>query len=56
MRLGTKAAEDTWQPTGGFLDEYVVKHQRDSRAISKFWTKRERDPDAKVEWHKRKRL
>ena len=53
---GKKAAEDTWQPTGHLLDETMIRFQKDDRMISKCYTKRERDPDAKVEWHKRKRL
>ena len=53
---GMEAAKGAKQPTDGVLAEYVARHQKESEAISRFWTKRERTADAQPEWVKRKRV
>ena len=54
---GKETAKDAKQPvTEGSLAEYVAKHQKESEAITRFWTKRERTADTQPEWVKRKRL
>ena len=54
---GKETAKDAKQPPAeGSLAKHVAKHQKESEAIARFWTKRERTADAHSEWVKRKRL